>query len=358
MINAASKKIIAEIVSIPTAPFHEHKVISYVARFCMRNGFRFRHDRVGNIFISFKRGKAAQPVVFTAHMDHPGFEILKSKGLTSQIGVMGGVNLDKLLNTSILIVSDSKTIKGKIKSKTSKRWMGKPIFRVETKSEVKKGAFAYLDLKNVRFKDSFIYTKSADNLMSVALLLDMLLKLKRSKFPTNIKVVLTRAEEVGFAGCIFIADGRDLRKEVPILVLETSNAKAGGVEINGGPVIRVGDKQSGFSPNVDAWLQMVAEITEKNNKNFKYQRAVLSGGRCEASAYMLGGYTAGGLAFPLGNYHNNGPKGFAPEFVGAEDYKNMLAFCMQLARAPKLNLAYEKKKRELWDNFEEWKKKF
>jgi len=166
--------------------------------------------------------------------------------------------------------------------------------------------------------------------------------------------VLTRAEELGFIGAIHVADDRSISRKVPLVVVETSNAKAGGVLINGGPVIRVGDKQSGFRPEVDSWMIMVADKLSKTKKSFKYQRALLSGGRCEASAYMLKNYMVGGMAFPLGNYHNNGPRTYAPEYIGSEDYANMLEFFLHLSSAPKLKVAFQKKEKELWDNYKKW----
>lgn len=359
-LNKINKKIISEVVSIPTAPFHEQKVIAYVVRFCLKNGFPLTQDSSGNLFIRYKRGAARQPVVFTAHMDHPGFEVLSVKGRVVEVGILGGVKLDYFRAANVIISTCRGLVKGKVRAKLKKKWMGKSVFKVEVKakaeSKVRKGDFGYYDLVGVRFKNSLVYTKSADNLAGTALLLDLLMRLKKKRVPVDVTVVLTRAEEVGFVGCIAVAEGKLLKKTTPIIVIETSNAKAGGVDINGGPVIRVGDKQSGFMAEVDCWMHMVADDVSKRSKEFKYQRALLAGGRCEASAYMLKNYLVGGLAFPLGNYHNNGTKNYAPEYIGQYDYAAMLEFVFQLSVGPKIEDAFRKKKKELWDNFEKWKK--
>ena len=47
----------------------------------------------------------------------------------------------------------------------------------------------------------------------------------------------------------------------------------------------------------------------------------MSGGTCEASAFLLYGYQATGIAFPLGNYHNGTEDGqIGAEFIHKEDY--------------------------------------
>lgn len=355
-LSPISRKIIKEVVSIPTAPFHEHKVVSYVARFCLKNGFRMRQDGGGNIFIRFRRGRARQPVVFTAHMDHPGFEVLNADKRCAEVGILGGVNIDYFRNANVVVSTDDGLVKGRVVSRTEKKWMGKPVFKIRTKKSIRKGGFGYYDLVGARFTKKLVYTKSADNLVGTAILLNLLLRLKKEKAAFDVTVVLTRAEEVGFVGCIYVADALSISKRVPIIVLETSDAVAGRVDINGGPVIRVGDKQSGFAPEVDAWMHMVALETQGKLKGFKFQRALLAGGRCEASAFILKGYNVGGLAFPLGNYHNNGDGRYATEFVGIDDYYLMLEFLLRLSTAPRMKEAFDKRKRELWSNFDKWKR--
>lgn len=356
-LQAQSKKIISEFVSIPTASFHEHKVIGRALKFCLKNGFKLKQDESGNILIRYKKGRALQPVILMAHMDHPGFEVLKAAGRKAEVGIMGGVNLNHFKKAKIVVSTPRGLVKGRIIGKTGRRWMGKPVFKVRLSHEVNKGDFGYYDLPGIRFKGGEIHTKSADNLAGVALLLDLLLRLKKGRAHVDVTVLLTRAEEVGFIGCISVVDRETLKKDIPIIVVEASSAKAGGVRINGGPVIRVGDKQSGFSPMIDSWLQMVAEVLLKKSKKFKYQRALLSGGRCEASALMLKGCTVGGIAFPLGNYHNNGKRTYAPEYIGINDYNNALEFFYCLAQAPRYKSAYAKKKKELWKNYGKWRQK-
>lgn len=354
--NTTSKKILSDILGTPTAPFHEQRVMGQVARFCLRHKLPLKQDSFGNIYIKYKKGRGSQPLVFAAHMDHPGFEVVSVKGEEVQIGVLGGLFLPQISHAKIVVPTHKGQVRGKIIGKTKKLWHSKPIYRVKLRGDVSVGDFGYLDLPSIQFKGKTIYTKSADNLAGVALLLDTLLNLKKKRAQADVTVLLTRAEEVGFIGAIFAAGEGWLKKSVPIIVLETSSATAGRVDMNGGPVIRVGDKQSGFTPKVDLWLHRVAEGIKAGG--FKFQRSLLAGGRCEASFFALEGFTVGGVAFPLGNYHNKGPKTYAAEFIGVSDYENMLKYFLALSKAPRISTVVKKEKKELMKRYQEWRERW
>ncbi|MCH8241367.1 MAG: hypothetical protein IH897_02005, partial [Planctomycetes bacterium] len=70
------RRILHEMLSIPTAPFAEHLVIDYIERFCARRKrVKLVRDKVGNVLVHIKQGRRRikRPVCLTAHLDHPGF---------------------------------------------------------------------------------------------------------------------------------------------------------------------------------------------------------------------------------------------------------------------------------------------
>lgn len=356
----AISSVLKDVLSIPTAPFHEREVMAYIGKFCGKHKIKISSDGVGNLIASYKRGHAPQPVIFAAHMDHPGFEVLEADGRDLQVGLMGGFNLKHFEKANVVVRSVFGLVRGKVTGVVGKKmWHGKPVYKVRlaTVADVLPGDFGYYDVTPVKVKGDTLYTKAADNLASCGILLDLLKKLKKEKAEADVRVVFSRAEEVGFIGCIQLIEKKRLPKNVPIIVMECSSAKGGKVDIGGGPVVRVGDKQSGFVPAVDAWLSSVAEGLLKKDKKFKYQRALLAGGRCEASAYMLTDHVVGGLAFPLGNYHNMGDKGAAPEFISVSDVDNMFKLITALVKADRYKKALPSKKAELWKNFKTWRYK-
>ncbi|OGQ05966.1 MAG: hypothetical protein A2W61_04390 [Deltaproteobacteria bacterium RIFCSPLOWO2_01_44_7] len=319
--------LLKNVLSLPTAPFHEQAVIHFIKSFCAKLGVVCKQDRFGNLKAIYKRGKQ-KPIAFTAHMDHPGFEVLQTNRLGAKVRLLGGVPDKYFLKARVVLVDQDGLTKGRVLKILNKK---KREFWVQTKRPVRKKTFGYLDLPAFQLRKGMIHTKAADNLMSVAILLNLLEKLVRKKARANVVCLFTRAEEVGFIGASKAIQNRFLPRNIPIVVLETSSAKAGKVEIGSGPVLRVGDRFSSFSWEMDLCLRLVAQELKSKEKSFEYQRGLLAGGRCEASLYVVKKYLVGGLALPLGNYHNVGAKSYATEYVSLKDYQNLLKWLIFLS---------------------------
>src|SRR5690606_22149112 len=71
-----AQNMLVELLSLPTSPFNEQFVADYIRRWAAgRPGLELSHDEFGNLRLRLRRGgNAGRPLVFSAHMDHPGFE--------------------------------------------------------------------------------------------------------------------------------------------------------------------------------------------------------------------------------------------------------------------------------------------
>ncbi|MDO8527589.1 MAG: M28 family peptidase [Deltaproteobacteria bacterium] len=325
----SNTQLLKEVLSLPTAPFHEEAVMSFIQNFCKKLKLICLEDSYGNLKVIYKKG-STKPMAFAAHMDHPGFETIRG-GSKPVVELLGGVPDKYFLKAKVVFCENGHLIRGKVSKVFNKK---KRQFLVTVPRPVAKGSFGYFDLVGVKIEKGIIYTKAADNVMSVAILLTLLKELVGRKPKTHVICLFTRAEEVGFVGAFGVIHKKFLSKKIPLVVMESSSALAGRVAIGGGPVLRVGDRFSIFSYTVDLWLKLVAEKLKKSGNGFEYQRALLPGGRCEASLYVEEGYQVGGLAFPLGNYHNIGPKNYGLEYVSLKDYQNMLKWLLTLAESP------------------------
>jgi endoglucanase len=88
-----------------------------------------------------------------------------------------------------------------------------------------------------------------------------------------------------------------------------------------GVIIRVGDRTSIFDDAATA-----AFVTAATEGKIAYQRCLMSGGTCEATAYQLYGYRSAALCVALGHYHNCAPDDvIAPEYVSLADVESMVA---------------------------------
>ena len=76
--SKAHLDLLRQVVDLPTAPFVETHVVLFIERFVARRpALRLRRDRFGNLLVKYdppgKAAAIARPLLFAAHMDHPGF---------------------------------------------------------------------------------------------------------------------------------------------------------------------------------------------------------------------------------------------------------------------------------------------
>ena len=72
--------IARRLMSCPAAPYYEAGVRAVVELICTENGLAFQRDQFGNVIVRLGSTRAGRPFVLAAHMDHPGFEIVRPLG--------------------------------------------------------------------------------------------------------------------------------------------------------------------------------------------------------------------------------------------------------------------------------------
>lgn len=361
--DLTSVSLLTSVLSLPTMTFHEAAVATFIRFYAMGLGLLVHEDHAGNLLISYRGGKRGG-ITFAAHMDHPGFEVIKVEKRDVAVALWGKVNPKTFAGSKVVVYTATGTFKGKIGSKTlPKKHLGRFCFKLHTKASVNTYDFGHYDLPDIKLNGDRIITRAADNLVSVAAILDLLARLRASRAHVNVSGLFTRSEEAAFLGAFAAMEGNFIPKRNPLIVLECSSAAGGNVSLGEGPVIRAGDLQSTYDPAVDVWVSDVAsklkiQKTKNRKKDFQFQRALLQGGRCEACVYVAEGYRTGGIALPLGNYHNQGPKGPAAEFVSQTDYTNLLTLITALAFNPMPPKTLHTKVAPLWKHYRSLKQKF
>ncbi len=328
--NRKHLKIFSDVLSLPTAPLHEHRVAAYVRDFARRLGLPIKEDRFGNLVIRYQRRKTS-PVALTAHTDHPGFTVTGGDGRELEAEWLGGHDPDHFPGGRVIVQTNDGPVQGRASSPVGKD-RGFEITARRKIADVE-GAYGYWNLTPFEVDRDRITTKAADNLAGCAAILAAIDELVTEKAKADLWAVFTRAEEIGLVGAGGLVEARTLPKRVPLIVLEASRALPGAV-IGSGPVIRVGDRLSVFDPTIEHSLHDLAQDISHRDRRFAYQRQLMSGGVCEASVYVLHGYRVGALAFPLGNYHNQGKRWPAPEYISRNDARNMIRFCHEIALHP------------------------
>lgn len=322
----AALRTLESVLVQPTAPFHERRVRAALTSALDAAGVPWSIDAAGNLLARYKRGKAA-PVAMTAHMDHPGFELLSVKGRTAEARWNGQVPTFALKGLRLALY-DGRT-SGRIGRAVVLRGdgrrpglvKGRPhnLLTLRVPSGAKAGDFGHAELPLLERRAGRIYSKAHDNLSGCAAIVAALAHLARRRLPGDVVALFTRAEEVGFHGCLGAIRLGSLSQDRPVVVLECSKELPGAV-MGKGPVIRVGDKARVFDADLVAALEEAARALKKQRPALGFQRRLMDGGTCEASAFSLSGYRAVCLAFPLGNYHNVGARRVEAEFIDEKDF--------------------------------------
>ncbi|MBI1993133.1 MAG: M20/M25/M40 family metallo-hydrolase [Deltaproteobacteria bacterium] len=311
--------LLKRLLALPTAPFHENFVRSFLCGELKKAGIAFEIDSYGNIVAG--SGDGDDPVACVAHMDHPGFEIVEAGKERAQADWFGGVDARYFIGARVVVYNQSTGgVSGRgVVEKISKSPQGRvKKMTLAIRGSVARGDFGSWDLVPFRRRGKLIDTKAADDLVGCAVILTALKELKERGVRQAVRGIFTRAEEQGFIGTLGMIRGGYLPASTKVVSIETSKALP-GVLLGGGPVIRLGDRASMFHHQMVHFMDYVARETRKRDRRFSYQRRVMDGGTCEATPYQLNGHITGGIAVPLHNYHNQGKARIAPEGVHLKD---------------------------------------
>jgi putative aminopeptidase FrvX len=333
-----SRDILRSVCSLPTAPFAESRVVDYIARFvARRKKLALTRDRFGNLLIQLRSASRLPRWVFTAHMDHPGFVARKmlDQGRLSA-AFRGWVKVDFVRGAKVRFFDAGREIAGIVASATvadhDRQAVPHEVI-VGVKEPVSPGSPGMFDQGQGRFSGGKFFCRACDDLAGVAACLAMLDRLRAHPPRSPVAVLLTRAEEEGFVGCIAACRHRTLlRKSDRVIAIECSSEQPAAPQ-GRGVIVRVGDRTSVFNSALTYFLNRQAELLSKKDSSFRHQRALMPGGTCEATVYDVFGYTAASLCMALGNYHNMDVKRgrIGPEFIDFADWKNMVKLFVQLA---------------------------
>jgi len=345
-------QVLRDILSQPTAPFHEERVAARIAAYLRAWGIPFGVDAWGNLIAHYQCGGPTRPLLLMAHMDHPGFEIVALAGPDGEpctARLLGGVARQCFeragpVAARIYPGGDDRASDGIAARITGHAPPGDGSpglmlsFTLDDPARaglVRPGDFGVWDLPDMELRDGSIHARAIDDLAGCAAILLTMRAMAREQRETDVYGVFTRAEEVGLVGAYAALRGGTLPRGGYIVSLEASKALPGAVQ-GEGPVIRVGDRASTFCDEAEGLLRAATVrlgSPEDGGAPIPAQRQLMSGGQCEATAAVRQDYATTGLAFPLGNYHNVGD-GFAlrPEHIRQDDFLGGVALLQEAAR--------------------------
>lgn len=320
--RARALEVLEELGNQPATSYYEAAVARVVERVLHDAHIPYETDAYGNIIAHYTPTVTStqRPVAMVAHMDHPGFEIVEVDGGTGTARMLGRTS-DAVYTQQVALLihgADGNVIHGRTSGTN-----GSPeerIVGVELDGDVELPAYAVFDLPGVDQHDGTIHMRACDDLAGCAAALTVLEALVVNDATTEVYGVFTRAEEEGLIGARLLAEESRLPPKTLVISVESSRSLP-GAEHGQGPIIRVGDAVTTFSMSAEILLLAARQRLMQRDPPIRVQRQLMSGGVCEASVFILHGYDATGIAFPLGHYHNGfGEDSVQAEFIAVSDF--------------------------------------
>ena len=354
-------RIARGLLECPTATFLEHLPAAHVRAFAERRaGLALEEDRSGNLLVKYpaRSRSKSPPLVLMAHLDHPGFHVDSVAGEEARLVFKGGVRIAHArpgTRLQFFRVGRRRPVgSGRLISASGRGGRGAGFLATArariTSGRTAPGDFTMWNFPGYSERGDRIVSRCLDDLLGASAALAVLDDLARTR-PRGVRVwgFFTRAEEVGFLGALAGIRARTLPRDARVLSLEASRALPHAPQ-RGGVIVRVGDARSLFDPRLMGVLHDAAKTLAAEDPTFRFQRRLMDGGSCEATPYCASGWRSGGLAVPLGNYHNmagldGGRKRIGPEHVAMADYFHEIRLLRRLAewsdRLPALEGATE-----------------
>lgn len=328
------KSVAESLARIPTAPYHEHQVRAEAIRLLGKlPNVKLRIDAYGNLIAHYcNRPKRGSALALVAHLDHPGFSIPNAAFRKARCAeFLGGVAQDYFRPQNVLFFNRKKIEPLGSCKLVRVDWSAPQKKAVFDKPFPKGAEFGMWDLPVARFSPDHFINRNCDDLVGAATIIALIQELAQSGARAEVYGLLTRAEEVGFHGALASLKASPALPKIPTLSLETSNAR-GFAEIGAGPILRVGDRTTIFTPSISAWLQQAFEAIKKAKPETRYQRLLMGGGTCEATVFQHAGYPTGALCVALDNYHNMGLENkLAAESVSLTDWQGLYELLRHVA---------------------------
>ncbi len=344
------ERFFLEFTSLPTCAGREGRLVRFIENWVSeREDLELERDASGNLTVGFKGERSGSPVYFTAHLDHPAFAVERVIAPNVlELAFRGGVMDDYFPGTRVEVVTEGDVRYAGVITEATEATSESPYkhFLCELDEEaegITTRDIARWLLPEAEITDGILHTHACDDLAAAACAMVAMDRIRderaRGEHQADVRLLFTRAEEVGFIGALAAVRHGTIPAEAKVIALENSRAFSES-PIGGGPIVRVGDRLTIFSPRLTDDIARIAEDIaggpaspkasqkESDMPKWKWQRKLMAGGACEATVFCHAGLDATCVCLPLGNYHNmanldEAQAGTLNEYEIAREYVSM-----------------------------------
>ena len=334
----ATLATVERIASAPTSPFHEFRAMRAIAAELRALGIATETDAYEQLHARVQHGRAIRSMALLAHTDHPAFDVISADGNEGRARILGGFYARFFARDVKVVVCDDGD--GAPFTAVLDDYVPEPDLpnnspghcRIRATQALRVGQWATLDLPGFEARGDELHLRAADDLALAAVVVLALAALRDDPRPHDVHAVFTRGEEIGLYGARLVAEDGLLPKDAIVVSLEASRALA-TARPGAGVVVRPGDVYNTFSNDGERFLRVARERLAE--AGIPTQRALLTGGTCESSAFVRMGWTTTAIAVPNVNYHNQTEEHdrFVPEIVRLSDLRGAVALLVESAAA-------------------------
>ncbi len=351
-----AERYLLELTGLPTAAGRESRVIHWIqAWVAARRNVTLTRDAFGNLLLQRRGVTRDRPIYFTAHLDHPAFVVTAVEGKQVIADFRGGVRAEYFVGSKVRGHAHREspeiptpTIPGTPPRPTPPGTIATytpPSGETDAQVQVTfqrdprlaPGDVLTWDLRPPSLRRGRLHAPACDDLAAVAGMFAAfhhLLQQRKTARTPDVRLLCTRAEEVGFIGAMAACRSGLITPDARLIALENSKSFADS-PLGGGPIVRVGDRVSTFDPALTYRVAQVAQDLAAADESFKFQRKLMPGGACEATAYQTLGHTATCVCLPLANYHNMDETAgrIASESISLADYHHLVQLLVALGHS-------------------------
>jgi endoglucanase len=336
--------LIESLVSIPTAPFHEHWVMERLDKeIAQIEGVECAIDAFGNRIVRLRRGNPGHPpAVFVAHLDHPGFTFaggcaVATPGTRRYEARFEGRVFDAFFPGAPVRFyrsADDEGVSGRVVlAETEGADTGYRRAVLEADGDANGAVLAMWDVPAFRLVDGIVHSRACDDLVGCAAILAALHQLAADNEPIDVAAIFSRAEEAGFCGVLCLLGEPSLHPLLPrdgAYISVENSSEYPGVTLGQGAIIRLGDRASTFDSRMTDSLWTAARAN-----GLSARRVLMDKGTCEATPFAKAGLRAGGICVPLRNYHNmnQATTKIEPEAIALSDAEELVALIRDFSRS-------------------------
>jgi len=279
----------------------------------LRSKLIMSQDSFGNVIVRHDKEHRGAPLFFSAHIDHPALVVTSIREESLLIEYRGGSKDVCYEGAEALIVTRSGDVSLRILHHEESD-SASPLFTCEMHNDVQVGDVGTLSAT----RESF----ACDDMAGVSALLHAMDRIDERSIPGPIRLIFTRAEEIGMIGAIGACRAGVIPLGSRVIAIDARNDVQSQRLI-----VSNRDRTGPVSPRLVADCVRCGCEEDEN-----YVSAT------EAGAYGAFGFESVAVTFPIGYMHNNDKGRSVPEQMDAVVYSQLVeriaALMMGVSREP------------------------